>query len=201
MKIAISARMRNGYLWEAVEKAGSVKALAGLLGVEYSTVIDWLNFRRYPDYKNPKSKRDWKKIEKQIVKLTGHLLEDVFPVELQSSDFLERPKLRHIVQEVPTVSLTGLTERPLLPPSSLDTPIEQADLSKIVGESLNLLTPREAKVLKMRFGIGDEDEKSLQEIAAYFCISPTRIQQIESKALRKLRNPARHGNMKLYLPK
>ena len=102
---------------------------------------------------------------------------------------------------MPTVSLTGLTERPLLPPSSLDTPIEQADLSKIVGESLNLLTPREAKVLKMRFGIGDEDEKSLQEIAAYFCISPTRIQQIESKALRKLRNPARHGNMKLYLPK
>src|SRR5262249_50788728 len=56
---------------------------------------------------------------------------------------------------------------------------------------LKTLTPREEKVLKMRFGVGDGSEHTLEEVGQSFAVTRERIRQIESKALRKLRHPSR----------
>ena len=64
---------------------------------------------------------------------------------------------------------------------------------------LSTLTPREEKVLKMRFGIGEEREFTLEEVGEYFNVTRERIRQIEGKALRKLRHPLRSKNLKELL--
>src|SRR4030095_9760421 len=64
---------------------------------------------------------------------------------------------------------------------------------------LKTLSPREEKVLKMRFGIDDGSERTLEEVVQSFSVTRERIRQIESKALRKLRHPARSRRLRQFL--
>ncbi|MEM7049461.1 MAG: RNA polymerase sigma factor RpoD [Acidobacteriota bacterium] len=64
---------------------------------------------------------------------------------------------------------------------------------------LKTLTPREELVLKMRFGVGEGSEHTLEEVGRSFNVTRERIRQIESKALRKLRHPSRSGKLKPFL--
>ena len=68
---------------------------------------------------------------------------------------------------------------------------EASALQKIVGEALATLTPREQRILRMRFGIGGAADHTLEEIGKEFGVTRERIRQIEAKALEKLREPAR----------
>ena len=67
------------------------------------------------------------------------------------------------------------------------------------GEILESLTPREAKVLRMRFGIGMNTDHTLEEVGKQFDVTRERIRQIEAKALRKLRHPSRSEHLKSFL--
>jgi RNA polymerase primary sigma factor len=73
------------------------------------------------------------------------------------------------------------------------------NLSDQTRKVLSTLTPREEKVLRMRFGIGEEREYTLEEVGEYFSVTRERIRQIEGKALRKLRHPLRSKNLKELL--
>ncbi len=64
---------------------------------------------------------------------------------------------------------------------------------------LRSLTPREEKVIKMRFGVGDGSEHTLEEVGQNFAVTRERIRQIEAKALRKLRHPSRSRKLKAFL--
>ena len=64
---------------------------------------------------------------------------------------------------------------------------------------LESLTPREAKVLRMRFGIGMNTDHTLEEVGKQFDVTRERIRQIEAKALRKLRHPSRSEHLKSFL--
>ena len=64
---------------------------------------------------------------------------------------------------------------------------------------LKTLTPREELVLKMRFGVGEGSEHTLEEVGRSFNVTRERIRQIESKALRKLRHPSRSRKLKAFL--
>ena len=64
---------------------------------------------------------------------------------------------------------------------------------------LKTLTPREEKVIKLRFGIGDGSEHTLEEVGQDFDVTRERIRQIEAKALRKLRHPSRSRKLKAFL--
>jgi RNA polymerase primary sigma factor len=64
---------------------------------------------------------------------------------------------------------------------------------------LKTLSPREEEVLKMRFGIGDGSEHTLEEVGKKFAVTRERIRQIESKALRKLRHPSRSRMLEAFL--
>jgi len=108
-------------------------------------------------------------------------------------------------------------------PISLETPIgeeEDSHLGDFIEDrnvvspaeaviSLNLkeqtdtvlksLTPREEQVIKMRFGVGDGSEHTLEEVGQNFAVTRERIRQIEAKALRKLRHPSRSRKLKAFL--
>ncbi|MDG4867427.1 RNA polymerase sigma factor RpoD [Guyparkeria sp. 1SP6A2] len=74
-----------------------------------------------------------------------------------------------------------------------------ASLSEIVREILSTLTPREAKVLMMRFGIGMNTDHTLEEVGKQFDVTRERIRQIEAKALRKLRHPSRSEKLRSFI--
>ena len=76
---------------------------------------------------------------------------------------------------------------------------EQEGLTDAMKGILDSLTPREAKVLRMRFGIGMNTDHTLEEVGKQFDVTRERIRQIEAKALRKLRNPNRADEVKGFL--
>ena len=82
-------------------------------------------------------------------------------------------------------------------PSPPDTVIH-INLREQIEEALKSLTEREAKVLKMRFGLGDGNEHTLEEVGQQFKVTRERIRQIEAKALRKLKHPSRSKKLKSF---
>ncbi len=72
-------------------------------------------------------------------------------------------------------------------------------LKNQLNEVLDTLTPREEKVLKLRFGLDDGRPRTLEEVGKEFNVTRERIRQIEAKALRKLRHPSRSKKLKDYL--
>ena len=72
-------------------------------------------------------------------------------------------------------------------------------LKEQLEEVMNTLTPREAKVLKLRFGLEDGKARTLEEVGKEFQVTRERIRQIEAKALRKLRHPSRSKKLKDYM--
>ena len=73
------------------------------------------------------------------------------------------------------------------------------DLKEQTESVLKTLTPREERVIKMRFGVGDGSEHTLEEVGQNFAVTRERIRQIEAKALRKLRHPSRSRKLRAFL--
>jgi RNA polymerase primary sigma factor len=86
--------------------------------------------------------------------------------------------------------------------TNLSSPVEtttKESLRETTGELLSNLSPREAKVLKMRFGIDMNTDHTLEEVGRQFDVTRERIRQIEAKALRKLRHPSRAHKLQSFL--
>ncbi|MDA3934942.1 MAG: RNA polymerase sigma factor RpoD [Gammaproteobacteria bacterium] len=85
---------------------------------------------------------------------------------------------------------------------NIDSPVESATVSGLTGtvaDVLASLTPRESKVLRMRFGIDMNTDHTLEEVGKQFDVTRERIRQIEAKALRKLRHPTRSEQLRSFL--
>jgi len=90
-----------------------------------------------------------------------------------------------------------IEDRTILNPADA---VVAANLRVITDEVLATLTPREEKVIKMRFGLGTTgSEHTLEEVGQHFAVTRERIRQIEAKALRKLRHPSRSRKLKAFL--
>ena len=73
------------------------------------------------------------------------------------------------------------------------------DLTTQVERALAMLSPKEKEILRLRFGIGEEGEHTLEEVGKRFAVTRERIRQIEAKALRKLRHPLRGRNLRAFI--
>jgi RNA polymerase primary sigma factor len=85
---------------------------------------------------------------------------------------------------------------------SIPTPgdaVTNLNLAEQTQRVLTTLTPREEKVLRMRFGIGEKSDHTLEEVGRNFSVTRERIRQIEAKALRKLRHPSRAKRLKSFV--
>ena len=89
-----------------------------------------------------------------------------------------------------------------IPDDDALAPADAASMSLLkeqLADVLKTLTPREAKVLSLRFGLDDGNPKTLEEVGKVFNVTRERIRQIEAKALRKLRHPSRSKKLKDFL--
>ena len=89
-----------------------------------------------------------------------------------------------------------------IPDTNVVSPSEAVinlNLKEQTDNVLKTLTPREERVIKMRFGVGEGSEHTLEEVGQSFAVTRERIRQIEAKALRKLRHPSRSRRLKPFL--
>jgi RNA polymerase primary sigma factor len=75
----------------------------------------------------------------------------------------------------------------------------QLNMKEQLASMLSTLTPREEKIIRMRFGMEDGSEHTLEEVGQTFSVTRERIRQIEAKALRKLRHPSRSGKLRVFV--
>lgn len=89
-----------------------------------------------------------------------------------------------------------------IPDDDALSPADAASISLLkeqLNEVLKTLTPRESKVLSLRFGLEDGHPRTLEEVGSQFGVTRERIRQIEAKALRKLRHPSRSKKLRDFL--
>ncbi len=147
------------------------------------------------------------RISRQILQKFGR---EPTPEELSIHMSLSEEKIRKILKiakepismETPIGEDDDLHLSDFIEDSSLELPLDSAasdSLKNITNEVLSSLTPREAKVLKMRFGINMNSDHTLEEVGKQFDVTRERIRQIEAKALRKLRHPSRSDILRNFL--
>lgn len=148
-----------------------------------------------------------KKISSQLLHENGH---DPSPEEIAEKLNMPVDKVREImrVAQDPVSLETPIGEEEdshlgdFIPDDDAPAPAEAAShtlLKEQLNEVLNTLTDREAKVLKLRFGLEDGKARTLEEVGQRFDVTRERIRQIEAKALRKLRHPSRSKKVKDFL--
>lgn len=119
--------------------------------------------------------------------------EDLFN-ETQLQTALETNKRTLEVNEAEMKFMLSNMKEPLL----LENQIHADRLSETIADVLKELTPREAKVIKLRFGLDGLGPQTLEEVGKVFDVSKDRIRQIESKALKKMRHPSRSKELRKW---
>jgi RNA polymerase primary sigma factor len=147
------------------------------------------------------------RISRQILQETGNEAE---PAELAKRMEIPEDKIRRILKiskepismETPIGDDDDSHLGDFIEDGSTITPSDAAmysSLRNVTQDILDTLTPREAKVLRMRFGIDMNTDHTLEEVGKQFDVTRERIRQIEAKALRKLRHPTRSEKLKSFL--
>jgi RNA polymerase primary sigma factor len=164
----------------------------------------------------------------RTIRIPVHMVETINKVKKVSSQLLHRNGHEPTAEEIAVeLDMTADKVREILrvaqEPVSLETPIGEEEDSHLgdfipdeeapvpidvasqillreqLGEVLSSLTPREEKVLRLRFGLEDGRPRTLEEVGKEFSVTRERIRQIEAKALRKLRHPSRSKKLKDFL--
>ena len=147
------------------------------------------------------------RVSRQMVQEMGR---EPTPEELGERMDLPEDKVRRVLkiakEPISTETPIGDEEDTTLGDFIEDTSIDAPDIAAIeenlqgaTDDILGSLTAREAKVLRMRFGIGMNTDHTLEEVGKQFDVTRERIRQIEAKALRKLRHPTRSSHLKGFL--
>jgi len=147
------------------------------------------------------------RISRQILQETGR---EATPEELAEKMDLSEDKIRKVLKiakepismETPVGDDDESHLGDFIQDENMQSPVESAtaeSLREATLEILETLTPREAKVLRMRFGIEMNTDHTLEEVGKQFDVTRERIRQIEAKALRKLRHPTRSEKLKSFL--
>ncbi len=147
------------------------------------------------------------RVSRQLLQELGH---DPSPEEIAAEMDMDVVKVREILKiaQEPVSLETPIGEEEdshlgdFIPDDDAPEPAEAASfmlLREQLVDVLKTLTPREEKVLKLRFGIEDGRMRTLEEVGREFNVTRERIRQIEAKALRKLRHPSRSKKLKDYL--
>ena len=147
------------------------------------------------------------RVSRQLLQELGH---DPSPEEIAESMNIPEERVREILKiaQEPVSLETPIGEEEdshlgdFIPDEDASEPSEAASftlLKEQLVEVLGSLTPREEKVLKLRFGIEDGRTRTLEEVGKEFNVTRERIRQIEAKALRKLRHPSRSKKLKDFL--
>tara|TARA_R100000093_G_scaffold26079_1_gene14720 strand:+ start:49 stop:495 length:447 start_codon:yes stop_codon:yes gene_type:complete len=135
-----------------------------------------------------------------ICRFVGETKEVIFPELLKNEDFLELDKKTTFYKRIDPDRILGGEGLEALPaPEDDESDIERQEAIDRVESVLDTLTYREREIIKMRFGIIEGTTCTLEEAGKKLNITRTRVNQLEKRALRKLRHPARSRKLEGFL--
>lgn len=182
------AKIKNNRILSAIENAGfkTVGAFCVSSGFSPSSVGELVNLRKSPLLQNGSG---WRELPCQLADALGVLVEDLFS-EAQKTLSLHRNVAEKTFGEKQMLRMVD---------ESPETLLLENEMKETMTEVLDELTPLQRDVLIMRFGLDGKPPLTLEEAGTKYDLSRTRIMQIESCAVRKLRHPSRSEKLREYL--
>jgi RNA polymerase sigma factor (sigma-70 family) len=194
----IKVSVRNNLILRAIRDYGytNLNKFAKACEVSITGLYDLVNLKDAPLTVDG----EFSKTAKQLMEALG-----ACPVELWTEEQLTmRLRSNTVERELSKESLQIALQSDARSLIGLDYPeqeIAEVDNARVIGDKLDSLTRREAKILRLRFGLDGVKEHTLEEIGDLFGCTRTRINQIEASALRKMRHPSRSNELKDMLYK
>ncbi len=187
-RIAMVARMKHGVLYEAIKKRGwTVKTAAEFLGIRHSDLCSTINLKRKPPFlfsrkDDEDTKQKARALTEKLMELTGMTVEDLFPAEFRTDEFLASPKTTERFADVPTRLLLEQTGMLALPPAPDEDLMAREDLEEM-QESFAGLSEFDQNILEKRFF----ENETLREVGERIGFTPEAIRQKQNIALKKMR--------------
>ena len=212
--LRLELRFKNARLFNLIEERFRVQrgdrygccAMASeRIGISSQVLNSYLTMRQSPWTWLQRNGHRRDHVAKERLKSSAQKIADFFcadPYELFPIN-LYRLKIPRLLTKTMDseryLSFAEARQQHLLP-AAVETNLDEAvGLREALEIVLKTLTPREGNVIKMRFGLKDGSEKTLEEVGRSFAITHERVRQIEAKALRKLRHPSRSRNLKAFI--
>ena len=189
--LRVESRFKNALLYNAIKaRFGTIHVFAGVCGVPANTISSLLCLRESPWYsrrlRNLDKAGQWKPLAFSIAEALDTSVEELFPNSLYA---LKLPQV--VVREFSSpdvLSLQEAAQQRLLPMAEITDGSE--NVAEAVHQALLKLSPKQQKIIESRFGIGDRDSQSLNELAGEFGVTRSRISQIEVRAMKALKHPS-----------
>jgi len=196
--LRLETRVKNGSLVQARENLGiTQKRVAEEIGIAPSTYSDFERLRRYPSKKNQKKICDF--YRKNGIALFE---EDVFPQKLRQSKI---PSKYTLNQEIPASRLIPYmrTNQKALTYTHVEEELTEQELKTQIKNALNTLTQRDAKVIELYFGLGENPDpkyfKNMESISKKLGLTGSRIGQIKEKAIGILKHPSTSKKLEEFI--
>lgn len=189
--IRLEIRIKNKRLFDVIEAGGGARAFARDAGVSYGQLL-YLLACRIPAQRvvvGGGTTVEYRPTAKKIAAHAGFNVEELFPQSIYPPPTFRGLRPARLAFAIESSRLLPLTSALSLAAPDDARRVEQAELVGVVERALRTLTPRESAVIRMRFGIGGDEEHTLRDVGQKFSVISERIRQIEAKALRKLRHP------------
>lgn len=182
----VELRVKNGRLLKRIRAAGykTVAEFSRAAGISSAQVGVLLNLK----ISGMHSRDEWRLTVQKIATFLRCLPEDIIPPQhIKSALSKNTAEIEMSPDDV--VGIMSDAGGYLA-----DTNLKRDEARRLIDEALQKLTPREERVLRLRFGLTDDgEEKNLETVAAQFAVTTERIRQIEMRAIRRLRHRSRHG--------
>lgn len=189
----INLKVRNNLLLSAIEEAGykNVAQFCKAANLFPSRVGALINLKEPP----VRQDGDWTATAKQIADFLGLIPEDLWTQE-QTMFVLPTNQSHFSLSHKEMLLTLARNTGELLEQPEIDENLQAEDRKRIIAELLDGLPPRQAKILRLRFGIDCNKEHTLEEVAEMYDLSRDRIRQIELEAFRRLHVPERLKELK-----
>lgn len=194
--LLVQSRFRNAVLYDALAGRSVAEVCREIGDVTQSAFGELLNLKASPftkSTKGPKNKPEFRTVALRIAAYFRMLPEDLFPESLYSIKLPAGVNRYYECERVVPLLKSHSTE-----PHLLTDGLAQEEFKVKINDLIDTLAPREAEVIRLRFGLGDGSERTLEEIAQRFQVTRERIRQIENKALRHLRHPTQSKLIRQY---
>ena len=201
--ITAITRLKHADLYRAAKKMGSQSALARHLEISPMEIGRWINMKGCPPSR-PVGKR-WTEeylaiMGGKLALLTGKDWDELFPSELRNNvEFLRCSKTVERTRDIEQYALCDYavhTQRRLEDNATAEKEETDQEVRDAIESVLKTLTYREREIIRLRYGLGDGCNYTLEETGRIFKVPRERIRQIESKALRKLQHDRRFDILK-----
>jgi RNA polymerase sigma factor (sigma-70 family) len=183
---------RNRILGAAIiARYGNVYAMCSqedTYGLDPTRVGELLHAKVPPVYKTG----EWRKLCLALAEILGILVDDLFPYKIYRKVWP-----RWVSRQV--CYLGQLSPETLAFDLNFDDPLTEATLKERINQVLKTLTDRQQQIIKLRFGLGDGDTYTLEEVGRMCKATKEGVRQIEAKAIRRLQEPKRSNRLKAFV--